>query len=281
MKRKISISKLLSYVILIIGSMFFLLPFIWMILTSIKPANEVMSMPLKWLPSKIMFQNYIDAYNSAPFKQYYINSIIVAVCVTAGELFTTILAAYAFSNINFKFKNILFTILIATMMVPGEVVLIPKYVILSDLGWINSYKALIIPWTASIFSIFLLRQSFISLPKDLYKAAKIDGCSDLKYLFKIMVPMSKPTIMSIIVLKVIGSWNSYMWPLIVTNTDEMRTLPVALAAFSSEAGVNYNTLMAASIMIILPIIIVYIVLQKYIIEGISRNGGNGGNSIKG
>lgn len=275
MIKKINISKLLSYAILIIGAVFFLLPFIWMLLTSIKPANEVMVIPLKWLPSKIEFQNYIDAYNSAPFKQYYINSIIVAVCVTMGELFTTILAAYAFANIEFKFRNILFTVLIATMMVPAEVLLIPKYVILSELGWVNTYKALIIPWTASIFSIFLLRQSFITLPKDLYKAAKIDGCSDLKYLFKIMVPMSKPTIMSIVVLKVIGSWNSYMWPLIVTNTDDMRTLPVALAAFSSEAGVHYNTLMAASIMIILPIIIVYVLLQKYIIEGISNNGRNG------
>lgn len=272
MKKKISISKLFSYSILVIGAVFFLLPFIWMILTSIKPSNEVMLMPPKWFPTKIMFKNYIDAYNAAPFKQYFFNSIIVATCVTVGELLTTILAAYAFSNINFRFKNIIFTVLVATMMVPSEVLLIPKYVILSEFGWINSYKALIIPWSASVFSIFLLRQHFITLPKDLYKAAKMDGCSDLKYLFRIMVPMSKPTIMSIVVLKVIGSWNSYMWPLIVTNTDNMRTLPVALAAFSTEAGTSYNTLMAASIMIIAPIIIVYILLQKYIIQGISNNG---------
>lgn len=170
---------------------------------------------------------------------------------------TTILAAYAFSQMDFKGRDALFMLLVATMMVPGEILIIPNYVTLADLGWINTYKALILPWCASVFSIFLLKQQFSSIPAAYYKAARIDGCRRFRYLITVMVPMSKPTIVAIALLKLINSWNSYMWPLIVTNTNEMRTLPVALAAFSTEAGVQYNTLMAFSLMIISPILLVY------------------------
>lgn len=272
MKKHITIIKIISYTILLIGSISILVPFAWMILTSVKPSNEVLQMPPKWIPSKFLWRNYVEAYKAVTFGQYFLNSVFVAICVTAGELITTILAAFAFSNIYFKFKHIIFVILISTMMVPSEILLVPNYVTLSEFGWINSYKALIIPWCASIFSIFLLRQQFLKIPDSYYKAAKIDGCSDFRYLFTIMVPMSIPTLMSISILKFINCWNSYMWPLIVTNTTEMRTLPVALAAFSTEAGTKYNMLMAFSAMIIIPILIMYFFTQKYIIKGISKSG---------
>nr|WP_312578057.1 carbohydrate ABC transporter permease [Sedimentibacter sp.] len=272
MKKHITITKLISYTILFIGSVSILVPFIWMILTSVKPSNEVLQMPPKWIPSKFLWGNYAEAYKAISFGQYFFNSVFVAICVTTGELITTILAAFAFSNINFKFKHIIFIILISTMMVPSEILLVPNYVTLSEFGWINSYKALIIPWCASIFSIFLLRQQFLKIPDSYYKAAKMDGCSDFRYLFTIMVPMSIPTLMSISILKFINCWNSYMWPLIVTNSTKMRTLPVALAAFSTEAGTKYNMLMAFSAMIIIPILVVYFFTQKYIIKGISKAG---------
>ncbi len=272
MKKHIAIIKIISYTILLIGSISILVPFAWMVLTSVKPSNEVLQMPPKWIPSKFLWRNYAEAYKAVTFGQYFFNSVFVAICVTAGELITTILAAFAFSNIDFKFKHIIFIILISTMMVPSEILLVPNYVTLSEFGWINSYKALIIPWCASIFSIFLLRQQFLKIPDSYYKAAKMDGCSDFRYLFTIMVPMSIPTLMSISILKFINCWNSYMWPLIVTNTTEMRTLPVALAAFSTEAGTKYNMLMAFSAMIIIPILIMYFFTQKYIIKGISKSG---------
>ena len=158
------------------------------------------------------------------------------------------------------------------MMVPGEILTIPNFVTLARLGWINTYKAMVAPWATSVFSIFLLRQQFASIPQSYYKAARMDGCSDLRYLFTVMVPMSRPTVVSIALLKIINSGGGDLWPLISTNSREMRTLPVGLAYFSTEAGTDYNTLMAFSLMIIAPTIIVYLLTQKYIIQGVSKTG---------
>lgn len=271
-RKKASLVSILFYFILILGAIGVLLPFIWMLLTAVKPANEVLSMPPKWIPSKFMWDNFKEALETVPFQRYLFNSVLVAICVTVGELFTTILASYAFSYIPFRFKSTLFIVLVATMMVPSEILMIPNYVTLSNFGWINSYKALIFPWCASIFSIFLLRQQFSTVPYSYYKSAKMDGCSDFRYLFTILVPLSIPTLVSIAILKFINSWNSYMWPLITTNTRDMRTLPVALAAFSSEAGTRYNILMAFSVMMIAPVIILYLFTQKHIIKGVSKSG---------
>lgn len=272
MKTNLPILKIISYIILILCTIFVLMPFIWMILTAVKPANEVMVMPPKWFPSSLKWENFIAAFEAVPYKRYLFNSVFVALCVTFGELITTIFAAYAFSYIPFKFKNSLFIILIATMMVPSEILMIPNYITLSELGWINTYKALIIPWCASIFSIFLLKQQFESIPNSYYKSAKMDGCSDIRFLFTILVPMSIPTLVSVAILKFINCWNSYMWPLITTNTREMRTLPVGLATFSTEAGTNYNILMAFSILMIAPVIILYLFTQKHVIKGVSKSG---------
>ena len=274
MKRNIweIIRKGITYFILICGAVFILLPFVWMIITSLKPFNEVLLMPPKWIPSKIQWENYVEAFHTVPFFRYFRNSVIVTVCITVSELITTILAAFAFSQLKFKGKHVLFMMLVATMMVPGEILVIPNFVTLANLEWIDTYKALIAPWGASVFSIFLLRQQFVSIPQSYYKAAKVDGCWDLRYLFTVMVPMSRPTLVSIALLKIINSWNSYLWPLIATNTKEMRTLPVGLAYFSTEAGTTYNTLMAFSLMIISPTLIVYFFTQKYIIQGVSRTG---------
>ena len=266
------LAKFITYTILILGAAFILLPFVWMISTSVKPDNEVLKMPPQWIPTVIQWKNYVDAFKAVPFFTYLKNSILVTVMITSCELVTTILAAYAFAQLEFKGKNLLFMLLVATMMVPGEILTIPNFVTLARLGWIDSYKAMVAPWATSVFSIFLLRQQFASIPQSYYKAARMDGCSDLRYLFTVMVPMSRPTIVSVALLKIINSWNSYLWPLISTNSREMRTLPVGLAYFSTEAGTDYNTLMAFSLMIITPTILVYLFTQKYIIHGVSKTG---------
>lgn len=266
------LAKFATYTILVLGAAFILLPFLWMISTSLKPDNEVLLMPPKWIPSALQWKNYVDAFKAVPFFTYLKNSIIVTVAITSCELITTILAAFAFAQLEFKGKNLLFMLLVATMMVPGEILTIPNFVTLARLGWIDSYKAMVAPWATSVFSIFLLRQQFASIPQSYYKAARMDGCSDLRYLFTVMVPMSRPTIVSVALLKIINSWNSYLWPLISTNSREMRTLPVGLAYFSTEAGTDYNTLMAFSLMIITPTILVYLFTQKYIIQGVSKTG---------
>lgn len=270
--KKTNISKLIIYVVLLIGCIITIAPFFWMISTSLKSFGEVFNMPPTLLPEKFMWSNYLEVSDRIPLVRFFINSILITLGVTIGTLVTTIFAAYVFSRIDFIGRDVIFVVLIATMMIPSEVILIPNYITISKLGWINTYKGLIIPWTVSVFSIFLLRQFFLGIPESLYRASKIDGCSDMKYLFKIMVPISRPALITIALLRIINSWNEFLWPLIITNVPEMRTLPVALTIFSTEAGIDYHYLMAASTMIILPIIFVYFVLQKYIISGITRSG---------
>ncbi|MFS0562790.1 carbohydrate ABC transporter permease [Terribacillus sp. 179-K 1B1 HS] len=270
--RKEALSKGTIYVLLSLGSILMLLPFVWMISTSLKNPNEVMAMPPVWIPSEWQFGNYESASEAAPFGTYFFNSIVVTVLTTIGELLTTILAAYAFSRINFHGKGVVFAMLLGTMMVPGEMLLIPNFVTVSNLGWIDSYEGLIIPWIASIFSIFLLRQYFFSVPQELSYAAKVDGCSDFKFLWYVMVPLAKPALITIALLKIIGSWNAFLWPLIVTNSQELRTLPVGLSAFTTEAGIKYELLMAASTMVILPMLLLFFVMQKYVISGVARSG---------
>lgn len=270
--KKNALSTMGIYLILFIGALFIIVPFFWMVSTSLKSSQEIISLPIKWIPEKPLFENYKIALSYAPFDKYFINSIVVTISITIGELITTIMASYAFAKIKFKGRDIIFALLVGTMMVPSEILIIPNFITITKLGWVDTYQALIIPWCASVFSIFLLRQYLLGVPDELYYAAKVDGCSEFKYLWTVVVPCVKPAIITIALLKIINSWNSFMWPLIVTNSEEMRTLPVALSRFSSEAGTHYNYLMAASTMIILPLIIIYIIMQKHLIQGISKSG---------
>lgn len=221
---------------------------------------------------KNVFQNYVLAWKSAPFGRYYINTIFIATVTTILEVIISAMAAYAFSWMNFPGKNILFSIFLATMMVPGEVLLVPNFITVTKFGWIDTYYALIIPWIVSVFSIFLMRQHFLSLPSELFDAAKIDGCSHWRYLWQIVVPLSKPVVVTSALLKFVGSWNSFLWVLIVTNSPKYRTLTVGLQTFSSEVGTLYNMLMAAATFSILPVVIVFLFTQKYFVRGIARTG---------
>lgn len=270
--RKQTLSKVLIYFILILGAIIMVIPFLWMLSTALKTVPETVQTPPTWIPKHWEWQNFKAAFQAAPFVTYFINSVLVTFLTTLGQLITTILAAFAFAKLDFYGKKPLFLLCIATMMIPGEMLIIPNFVTLSKLHLINTYGALILPWLASIFSIFTLRQTFMSIPDKLYYAAKIDGSSDWNFLWNMMVPLSKSSITAIGILQIIGSWNSFMWPLIVTNSDNLRTLPVGLSAFTSDAGTEFQLLMAASTIIIVPIIIVYIFLQKHIIEGVSKAG---------
>lgn len=272
MRKKQKMLTVLSYMILVAGLVWVALPFVWMVLTALKAPSEVLAMPPKWLPSELHWENFQTAFEAVPYVRYFWNSVFVAVMVTVGEVITSVFAAYAFSYLEFRGKQILFLILIATMMVPSEILMIPNYVTLSKFGWINSYKGLILPWCTSVFSIYLLKQQFDSVPISYYKSAKINGCSDFRFLFEVLIPCSVPTLASVALLKFINCWNSYMWPLITTNSREMRTLPVGMAAFSTEAGTRYHVLMAFSILVIAPVIILYFFTQKYIVKGVCKSG---------
>jgi len=274
-KRKLSAGQIITFVLLTIGAFSMILPFFWMVSTSIKTTGETLAIPPVWLPENWQWSNYETALTMAPFDQYFINSVIITLSSTIGEVITSILAAFAFSKLQFFGKNILFTILISTMMVPFELLMIQNYLTLSKMGMINSYWAMIIPFLASVFSVFLLKQNFEAVPKQLYYAAKVDGASDWRFLWQILVPMSKSSIVTVVILKMIGSWNSFMWPLMVTNETHLRPLPVGLQAFTTEAGTYFELLMAAATIVVLPMIIIYLFLQKYIIKGISNTGVKG------
>ena len=216
--------------------------------------------------------NYARVFERVPMARYFINSVAVALLTLIGVLITSALSAYAFARMRFKGRDVIFYFFISMMMVPEPVYLVPSYVLLNYLGWVNTYQALIIPWVANIFTIFLMRQHFKTIPQDLLDAAMIDGCSQFKILFKIVLPLAKPIIATASVFSVIGSWNSFMWPLVMTNDPELRVIQVGLSYFSQESSSQTTLLMAASALSILPLIIIFLLAQKQIMASYTSSG---------
>ncbi|HDL86507.1 MAG TPA: carbohydrate ABC transporter permease [Candidatus Acetothermia bacterium] len=261
-----------TYFLLLVGAIVMLLPFLWMISTSFKPLSQTLTMPPKLIPSIFRWQNYVEAWNTAPFGKYFFNSFFIAIVETICEVIATIFAAYAFAKMDFFGKNVIFVAFLGTMMIPGEMLLVPNYITLTSFHWIDTYYALIVPFIVSVFGIFLLRQFFLSIPDELWDAARIDGSGRLGFLWRIIVPISRPGITAVALFKFIGSWNAFMWVLIVTNTPTMRTVPVGLSYFRTAAGTYFNQLMAAATMGMLPILILFFFAQKQFIQGIARSG---------
>ncbi|WOO87647.1 carbohydrate ABC transporter permease [Mollicutes bacterium LVI A0039] len=264
------LKKVLLYSFLIVVAMVTLFPFVWMLLTSLKTLPETMQMPPKIFPEQLMFSNYITALNKAPFATYFFNSVFTALASTTLLLIVTITSGFAFAKYDFKGKNLIFTILLTTLMIPGEMLIITNFDTIAKLGLYDTRVALFLPYLSSIFYIFLIRQFFMTVPHELYLSAKVDGSSDLQFLLKILIPISKPVIITVSMLNIVASWNSYLWPLIITNSVEKRTLPIGLMQFTTDAGTEYNLLMAASTIIIIPIIILFIVSRKYIVAGLTK-----------
>ncbi|TXK85123.1 carbohydrate ABC transporter permease [Paenibacillus sp. N3.4] len=256
--------------ILYIGGIIMLMPFIWMIATSLKSSREAML--LTWLPTHLEWSNYVTVWNAIPFLRFLANSVFIVVTSTLGGMLITTLAAFAFSRLQFYGKKILFALMIGTMMVPEELLLIPNYMTISHLGWIDHYEALIIPWMTNAFSVFLLVQHFSSVPSEYYHAARVDGIRPFFYLWRIMVPLTTPILTTLLIMKTIACWNAYLWPILVTNRVEMRTIQAGMLAFSTDTGTSYELLMAAATLTVLPMIVLYIWLQKHIIQGISQVG---------
>jgi multiple sugar transport system permease protein len=218
------------------------------------------------------FSNYVSAWNSAPFGTYYLNSIFVAAATTAMNILFDVMMAFAFSKLTFPGRDKIFMAILATMMIPYTVLLVANYLIIHSLGWINTYYALIIPWSATAFVVFLMRQSFNSIPNDLYDASKIDGASSWRFLWTIAVPLSMPVIITGALLTFLGSWNSFLWVLIMTDTTNMRTIPVGLQNFIVNSGAIFNQLMAAATFTMIPVVIAFLFFQKYFVSGFFRSG---------
>ncbi|MCX7011273.1 MAG: carbohydrate ABC transporter permease [Candidatus Sumerlaeota bacterium] len=265
-------------------------PFVWMLFLSMKSPSEARSPDSGLLPRALREGdlaglwrqtrgNYIDAWNAPgeglTFTRYFAVSLGTGVAATAGALATSILAAYAFAWMPFVGRRVLFWLMVATMMVPFQALLIPDYLILAQLGWLDTYAALVVPWTASVFSIFLLRQFFAQIPEDLWHAARIDGAGRMRFLLHVVLPLSKPALTTAGLFCFLGNWNSLMWPLIVTTSPRMRTLMVGLQTFNDAAGTNFHLLAAASTLAIAPTAVLFFLFQRFFTEDLARSGMTG------
>jgi multiple sugar transport system permease protein len=268
------LAMILTYAFLIVMAIIVLFPFYWMINSSLKTLDEYrQSVPTFW-PKVVMFSNYAEAFSAASLGRLFVNTMIVGIISTILSLVITVITAFAFARLEFKGKNILFAGLLATMMIPGELFTITNYSTVTNFHWINTYTVLIVPFLVSVFYIYLLRQNFMQIPNELYLAAKVDGTSDLKYLWKVMIPLSLPTLISITILKMMGAWNSYIWPRLVANDDAHKLITNGLrSAFTDTTGdVNYPVQMAAVALVSAPLFLVFVFLRKYIMKGVSRSG---------
>lgn len=264
----------LIYVFLIFVAITVLFPFYWMLNSSLKSLEEYKRTIPTFFPQNILWSNYAEAFSTANLGTLFINTLFVGVVSTALSLVVTVLSAFAFARLEFKGKNILFAGLLATMMIPGELFTITNYQTITHLGWLNTYTVLIIPMLVSVFYIYLLRQNFLQIPNELYLAAKVDGTSDLKYLWKVMIPLALPTLISITILKMMGSWNAYIWPRLVANDGNHSLITNGLRnSFTDTSGdVNYPVQMAAVALVSFPLFLVFVFLRKYIMKGVSRSG---------
>jgi ABC-type glycerol-3-phosphate transport system permease component len=268
--------KFWVYIILVIGAFISLVPFVWMISTSLKSLGEALGS--SFFPSELHFENYAEAWRRAQFSEYFLNSVMITVITLTGELSFSILAAYAFARINFPGRNLIFSIMLSTMMIPAMVFTIPNFLTVTWLGrigpipWINNWPSLTIPFMGSVFSIFMLRQFFAQIPDELYDAAQIDGAGHFRFLTQVVLPLSKAPVMVILVLSFIGTWNSLAWPMLVTNTPDWRPISVGLMNFVNEAGQEINLTMAGAFITIIPIMVIYFFTQKQFTESIARSG---------
>lgn len=264
--------NIISWTVIILGSIVILLPFLWMLLSAFKSSSEIYSVPPTFFPKKINLDGFKKVLFEVPFFNWLFNSLFVAVLTAVGVLFTSSIMGYIFAKFDFKWKNTYFIIILATLMVPFQVVMIPTYLIISRMNLTNSYGALIIPSLVSAFGIFLCRQFISSVPNDLLEAAKIDGATAMKIYVRIIIPEIKPILAALAIFMFMFKWNDYLWPLIVINSTERMTVPLALTYFSSRHQSQINVIYAGALLIMAPIFIVYLIFQKQFVEGLSLTG---------
>jgi multiple sugar transport system permease protein len=274
-KLRAKFGKVTLYTILFLGCLVTLVPFLWMVSTSLKPSTEIIRVPPTLLPENPTFKNYAYIFNDpkVPLERFYLNSLLVSFSVVLMTLFTSSLSGFIFAKFQFSGKSLLFSLLLATMMIPFQVTMIPLYLLLVKLGLTNSLLGLIVPGLTSAFGIFLMRQFIESIPGELIDASRIDGCSEFDIYARIILPQMGPALATLGILQFMSTWNDYLWPLIVITTTEKRTLPIMLTWYTSSHGSSRHDLtMAASVLVILPILVVYLGFQRWIVQGITMTG---------
>ena len=267
--------NILLFAALSCGAFTMILPLLWMIATSFKESAQIFEYPPKWVPSPFYFKNYLELWEVMPFARFFLNSLFVSACVTMGQVTTSSLAAYSFARLSFPGRDRIFFGYLSTMMIPGAVTMIPVFILMKFLGWADSYYALIIPGMFSAYGTFMLRQFFMSIPKDLEDAAKIDGCGYFQIFWHVALPTSKSALASLTVFTFMGNWNSFMWPLIIIDTMEKKTLPIGLASFQGMYSTNWSLLMAGSVVVLLPVLILFVLTQRFFKDGFKLSGFGG------
>lgn len=264
--------RLLLHLVLIGVGVLSLIPFVWMVSTSLKGSMEVLSVTPTFIPKAWRWQNYREAFQQVPFGRFYLNTIFITLVRVIGQLIFAAMGGYAFARLRFPGRNILFLAVLAVMMVPGQVTLVPNYVLLKNLHWLDSYKGLIIPSMFSAFGTFLMRQYFLSLPQDLIDASVVDGCNPLQTFWYVALPLARATLVAFGVLVTLWSWNDFLWPLIITKSTNMQMLSVGIAYFQGQFISNFAVMMAAATLATLPLIVIFLFAQRFLIEGIAMTG---------
>lgn len=261
------------YVALSVAMVAVLTPFVWMVLGSFKSEGELRRTPPTWLPESASLDNYTQLFSRLDFGTYFTNSTVVAVTVTAGNLLFCSMLGYAFAMLNFKGKKALFTIVMATLMIPGVVTFVPLFVLVANAGLVNSLPGLIVPFLVAPFGVFLMRQFFLGLPRDLLDAGRVDGASEFRIFRQVFLPLAGPALATLGILTFLGNWNSFLWPLVVAQTEDKYTLPVALALYSiGQNSTNYGLLLAGATVVVIPVLAIFLVFQRQVIEGIATTG---------
>ena len=268
-KKRQKRSALLAYIILAVGAVFMIIPFLWMVLTSFKTYRETVKLPIQWFPAEWNFDNYVEVLKQLDFLRYYRNTILVTVTTLVAMTLIASLAAYAFARMEFPGKNVIFALLLVVYMVPPQMTMIPKYMMITKLGWVDTLAGIVVPNIFSVYTMFMLRQFFVSVPKELDEAAEIDGCTNFKFLYTIGVPLIKPSLGALIIYVFLQSWNYYLWPLLVTDSVNMRTVQIGLGMLQGAEATDFRPVMAGAMVILIPSILVFIIGQKQMISGLT------------
>ena len=274
-KKRQKRSALLAYIILAVGAVFMIIPFLWMVLTSFKTYRETVKLPIQWFPAEWNFDNYVEVLKQLDFLRYYRNTILVTVTTLVAMTLIASLAAYAFARMEFPGKNVIFALLLVVYMVPPQMTMIPKYMMITKLGWVDTLAGIVVPNIFSVYTMFMLRQFFVSVPKVLDEAEKLDGCSFFGIFWRVDQPLIRNGMNAITLLNLLWSWNDLLWPLIATSTDKMRVLSVAIATLNNSDGSQYQLLMAAGVLAVLPMLVIYAICQEYFMDGIMSSGVKG------
>ncbi|NHM33622.1 carbohydrate ABC transporter permease [Neobacillus terrae] len=264
--------KILFYLVLVLGAVIMIIPFVWMISTSLKTTGATMVLPPKLIPDELNFDNYKNVTEAFPVYRFLWNSFFVAIISTLGQILLCSMAAYAFSRLEFKGRDLIFLVYLATLMVPSQVTMTPQFILMKYLGWLDTYQGLILPGMFNAFGTFLLRQFFLGIPKELEEAAFMDGASHFRVFAQIIVPLAKPALATLAVFSFMQSWNNYLWPLIVVSNPKMMTLPLGLSLLQGRWETNWNLMMAGVVISVIPVLAVYLFAQRYFIQGITLSG---------